>query len=155
MKNQENKSLKIIINGVSFEIHQQYITGAEVRKLGKIPHDDDIFLNIKEPWKDELITDDTKVDLARPGLEHFFSKETNHEITIIVNGSPKTWSKKQITFVEVITLAFGNYIDKPTMVYTMAYEDGPKQNPEGSMIKGSVVFVKDKMIFHATQTDKS
>jgi hypothetical protein len=41
------------------------------------------------------------------------------------------------------------------MVYTVAYEDGPKQNPEGSMLKGAIVFVKDKMIFHATATDRS
>ena len=41
------------------------------------------------------------------------------------------------------------------MVYTVAYEDGPKQNPEGSMLKDSVVFVKNEMIFHATATDKS
>ncbi len=41
------------------------------------------------------------------------------------------------------------------MVYTVAYEDGPKQNPEGSMNKNQDVFVKNKMIFHATATDKS
>lgn len=82
-------------------------------------------------------------------------KEKDHEVVIIVNGSPKKWNKKQITFQEVIILAFGTYIDKPTMVYTVAYEDGPKENPEGSMTKDSVVFVKNKMIFHATATDKS
>ena len=56
---------------------------------------------------------------------------------------------------EVIILAYGTYIDKPTMVYTVAYEDGPKENLEGSMLKGTSVFAKNKMIFHATATDKS
>lgn len=82
-------------------------------------------------------------------------QEKDQKVVIIVNGSPKSWVKKEITFVEVIILAFGTYVDKLTMVYTVAYEDGPKQNPEGSLIKGKAVFVKKKMIFHATATDKS
>lgn len=154
MKNEKNV-LHFTLNGKEYEWHIQFITGAEVRKLGNIPNEDEIFLKIKEPWKDELIKDDTEVDLARPGIEHFFSKEKPVEITIIVNGSPKKWEKVKISFMEVIILAYGTYIDKPTFVYTVGYEDGPKENPEGSMIKGQDVFVKNKMIFHATGTDKS
>ena len=82
-------------------------------------------------------------------------KDKDRKQIIIVNGSPKNWEKNKIDFKEVIILAFGTYVDKPTMVYTVAYEDGPKQNPEGSMLKDSVVFVKNEMIFHATATDKS
>ena len=155
MKTDNKHVLHFKINGKQFEWHQQYITGAEVRSLGSIASEDEIFLKIKEPWKDELITNETKVDLARPGLEQFFSVEKPREVTIIVNGTPHKWNKNQITFKEVIILAYGQYIDKPTMVYTVAYEDGPKQNPEGSMFKDSVVFVKNKMCFHATATDKS
>jgi len=149
------KKQNFTINKKPFDWDKQYITGKQIRKLGLIDPDDEIFLEIMEPQKDELITDETKVDLARPGVEHFFSKEAAVEVAIIVNGSPKKWEKKKITFVEVIILAYSNYIDKPTMVYTVAYEDGPKQNPEGSMTKGTVVFVRNKMIFHATATDKS
>lgn len=82
-------------------------------------------------------------------------KDKNHEVVIIVNGTPKKWEKKKVTFKEVVVLAFGSYDDNPNIVYTVAYEDGPRENPEGSMIKGSEVFVKNKMIFHATATDKS
>ena len=152
MKNEKNV-LHFTLNGKEYQWHEQYITGADVRKLGNIPKEDEIFLKIKEPWKDELITDDTKVDLARPGLEHFFSKPK--EVIIVVNGTPHKWEKLKISFKEVIILAYGQYIDKTTMVYTVAYEDGPKQNPEGSMYAGQEVFVKNKMIFHATATDKS
>lgn len=151
----ERKSLRLIINAKEHEWFEQYITGAEIRKLGNIPAEDEIYLQIREPWTDELITDETRVDLARPSIEHFFSKELQKEIVIIVNGREKKWEKKQITFREVIELAYGQYIDKATMVYTVAYEDGPRQNPEGSMVRGTVVFVKNKMIFHATATDKS
>jgi len=145
--------LELTINGKKYEWNQQYITGAEIRSLGNIPHDDKIFLAVKKPWEDEPIPDDKEVNLARPEIEHFYSKAK--EVIIMVNGTPHKWTKEKISFKEVIVLAFGQYIDKPTMVYTVAYEDGPKQNPEGSMFAGQEVFVKYKMIFNATATDKS
>lgn len=145
--------LHFTLNEKRYEWHQEYITGAEIRKLGNIPASEDIFLAIKKPWEDEPIPDDKQVNLARPEIEHFYSKAK--EVVIIVNGTPHKWNKGKISFKEVIIFAFGQYIDKPTMVYTVAYEDGPKQNHEGSMFVGQEVFVKNKMVFHATATDKS
>lgn len=149
------KQYQILINSKQFEWIDQFITGQQVRKLGSVPEDEDLFLKINGQKEDELIMNETRVDLEKPGVEHFYSKEPQHKYEIIVNGRSKPWEKKQINFEEVIILAFGQYNDAPTMVYTVAYEDGPKQDPEGSMIKETVVFVKNKMIFHATATDKS
>lgn len=148
-----NRVLELTINGKKYNWEKQYITGTELRELGNIPSDDEIFLVVKKPWEDELIHNDKQVNLARPEIEHFCSK-IKEEI-IMVNGTPHKWMKEKISFKEVIVLAFGQYIDKPTMVYTVAYEDGPKHNPEGSMFVGQEVFVKYKMIFNATATDKS
>lgn len=143
------------IDGIKYSWDKQYITGYELRKLGNIPDDADLFLQIKKPWKDEEIDDDTRVNLARPEREDFYSKKKPKEVTIIVKGKTVPWDQPQICFEDVIRLAFGQYIDLPTMVYTVGYEDGPKENREGSMVKGDCVFVKNKMIFHATATDKS
>lgn len=153
MKN--SNTLTIIIDGKSHTIHQQYLTGREIKELGKIPLEHELYLKIKEPWQNELINDDTNVDLARPSIEHFFSKVKDRELTLIINGEAKKWDHPKISFKEVVLLAFGTYNDSETMVYTVAYEDGPKENREGSMSKKSEVVVKNKMIFHATATDKS
>ena len=157
-KNQEHEHekhvLQLIINSKHYEWHHEYITGAQINKLGNISSDDEIFLVIKG-WPDEPIPDDKEVNLARPGLEHFYSKEKQVVVIIIVNGEPKKWDKKKISFKEIIILAFGSYDENPNFVYTVAYEDGPKENLEGSMTKGTEVYVKNKMIFHATATDKS
>ena len=144
---------QLSINGKLYEWNHPNITGAEIRSLGNIPLADEIYLEIPKPKEDVLIPDDKKVNLARPGIERFYSKA--NEVTILVNGTQHKWTKEKLSFKEVIVLAFGQYIDKPTMVYTVAYEDGPRQNPEGSMFVGQEVFVKHKMIFNATATDKS
>ncbi|MFP5040447.1 multiubiquitin domain-containing protein [Parasediminibacterium sp. JCM 36343] len=145
--------LHFTINGEPFKSHKQYITGAEIKKIGNIPEEDEVFLKVEEGWENQLIKDEDSIDLAVEGKEHFFSKEKHKEVIIIVDGSPKKWDKKKINFKEVIILAYGTFKDNWT--YTVGYEDGPKENPEGSMIKDSEVFVKNKMIFHATATDKS
>lgn len=148
-----NRVLNLTINGKQFEWYHPNITGSEIRILGNIPLEDEIFLENPKPKEDELILDDKKVNLARPEIERFNSK--TKEVIIVVNGTQHKWTKEKISFKEVIILAFGQYIDKPTMVYTVAYEDGPRQNPEGSMFTNQEVFVINKMIFHASATDKS
>ena len=158
-KNQEHahgrNTLQLVINSKPYEWSLEYITGREIRKLGNIPAADEIFLSIKKPWEDELINDDTKVNLARPEIEHFYSKEKHSTITLIVNGRPKLWAEKIISFEEVVVLAFGKYDPNPDKVYTVTYDRGPHENPDGTMVKGGKVYVKDKMIFNATATDKS
>jgi hypothetical protein len=147
--------LALVIEGKDYEWPEQFITGTQIKTLGKLPPDSDLYLAIKEPWQDEHIADHEKVDLARPGIEHFFVKEK--DVEIIVNGVKEKWDKTRITVAQLAILAFGVYHPEDNWVYTMAYEDGPRQNREGSMTKteNSVVFVKNRMIFHGTATDKS
>lgn len=155
MKENNKSVLNLTINGKNYEWNQEYITGAEIRKLGNIPAEDEIFLAIKKPWEDETITDDKQVNLARPEIEHFYSKDRNFKVTIIVNGRPKPWTEKTITFEQVVVIAYGTYDSNPDKVYTVTYDNGPHENLEGSMVRGSKVYVKDKMIFNVTATDKS
>jgi hypothetical protein len=155
-ENQENckQVLHLKINGRHYEWPRQYILGAEIRNLGNIPAEEEIYLKIKEPWVDEPISDETNVDLARPGIEHFFSK-IKLPITIIVNGREKSWSEEKISYEQVVKLAFENYIENAITAYTVTYNKGPRQNPEGTMVKGDVIYVKNKMRFNVTATNKS
>ena len=154
-KEQGKAVLQLTINGEKYGWQQEYITGADIRKLGSIPAEDEIFLAIKKPWEDEPIPDDKQVNLARPEIEHFYSKDKDYKITLIVNGRPKNWIEKTITFEQVVVLAFGTYDPNPDKVYTVTYDKGPHENPEGSMVRGEKVYAKDKMIFNVSATDKS
>lgn len=99
----DKHDLHLTINEKGYDWHQQYITGAEVRELGNIPNEDEIFLAIKRPWEDELVKDDNKVDLARPGLEHFFSKKHNEEklVSIHVNNIERKISRGKHAVSEI------------------------------------------------------
>ncbi len=149
------KKLHFLINDKPFTCYKQFIRGIQIRELGGILPDDDIFLDIKEGWQDDQILDDEVVDLARPGKERFFSKSRPTEFSIIVNAREKVWSEANITFEQVVVLAFGNYDNDPNKGYTITYSRGWNSKPEGTMVKGSSVRVKNKMIFDVTATDKS
>lgn len=149
------KKLHFTINGVPFVWYKQYIRGVQIRELGGISPNDELYLDIPDGWNDDFIEDDEIVDLARPGAEHFISKPKQKEFKIIVNAREKAWSQATISFEQVIVLAFGSYDNNPNKGYTVTYSKGPKSNQEGTMVKGSVVDVKNNMIFDVTATDKS
>ena len=156
-QNNEEHVLHLIINEMNYKWEQQYITGAEVKQLGNIPQSEKLFLAIKRPWEDEPLSDETKVDLARPGIEKFYSDHVDEfkPVTIIVNGRPKPWEERKINYEQVVKLAFPDYVANEAIVYTVTYTNGPKQNEESSMVKGDVVFVKNQMIFNVTATNRS
>lgn len=158
-KNQKHEDGKAVLhftlNDKRYEWHKEYITGAELRKLGNIPIEDEIFLAIKKPWKDEPIPDEKEVNLARPEVEHFYSKDKHFKVVLLVNLEEKPWNEKTITFEQVVALAYGSYDNAEGKGYTVTYDRGPHQNPEGTMVKGERVFVKNKMIFNVKQTGKS
>ncbi len=110
------RKLQFFINEKPFTWYKQYIRGVQIRELGNIPAEDEIFLDIKEGWQDDQILDDEVVDLARPGKEKFFSKPRPTEFTIIVNARPNTWKEINISFEQLVVLAFGAYDNNPNKV---------------------------------------
>lgn len=142
------------INGTLYTWYKQYIRGIQIRQLGNIPAEDEIYLDLPEGWKDDFITDDEVVDLARPGVEKFISKPHPLRFIIYVNSREKDWQKRKITYEEVVRLAFPNP-NFETIAYTVTYSGGPKQNPNGSMTKGDSVSVTNKMNFNVTETNRS
>lgn len=82
-------------------------------------------------------------------------KNEDKALTLIINGREKPWNEKEISFEQVVTLAFGSYVENQNRVFTVTFKGGPERNPQGSMVKGDKVFVRNKMIFNVTATDKS
>jgi hypothetical protein len=82
-------------------------------------------------------------------------EEHDHDITIIVNGRERTVEAKELSFDDVLKLAFDQVPSGPNWVFTVTYRRGPGPKPDGTLLESQVVKVKDGMIFNVTATDKS
>ena len=78
-------------------------------------------------------------------------------ITIVVNGVDKVLpaGTKQLSYEEVVKLAYGNYNASSTIIYSIAYSNGPVENKKGVLVKGDSVCVRKGMIFNVGCSNKS
>lgn len=74
---------------------------------------------------------------------------------IFVNTIDHNWSEKEISFDQVVILAFGAISSDPKVIYTITFKRGHGDKPEGGMVKGEVVKVKNEMRFNVTQSNQS
>ena len=103
--------LTFSIEGQSHQSLHQYITGLELKQLAGIPLDTELYLSITRPWADEVIDNQARVDLARPGIEYFYVRKKLH---LTVNGVSFTWYKQYITESEIKELG---QIDEANDIY--------------------------------------
>ena len=76
------------------------------------------------------------------------------EYIIIVNAREKTVTNKELTFDEIVHLAFEDPKFGPQYVYTITYQKGVDK-PQGELLPGESIKIKDGMIFNVQFTDKS
>ena len=148
-----DRSFRFLLNDRSFEWGAPHITGLTLKKLASVD------LTGNEVWLDvpggvsRLIGDMEFANLAAPGVERFYTRSAVYKI--IVNTRPKEVFTRKLTFWEVVKLAFPDASPSQTKIYTVTYKRGPSSNPEGGMVDGETVHLKDGMLFNVTPTDKS
>jgi Multiubiquitin len=76
-------------------------------------------------------------------------------VMIIVNARPKEVTAKELSFAEIVALAFDSPPIGENIVFTVTYRKGEGNKPEGTLVEGETVKIKDGMIFNVTATDKS
>lgn len=81
--------------------------------------------------------------------------EVMKAVTIIVNGTPHEWCKREITYAEVVTLDVPDYAQHPEITYSVKYKKGHGHKPEGILPPGGSVRVKEGMVFSVTPTGQS
>ena len=74
---------------------------------------------------------------------------------IIVNGREKIVTQHELSYIDVVRLAFENPTINENIIYTVTYKRGHDHKSEGTMVDGDTVKVKPGMIFNVTRTDKS
>ena len=83
-------------------------------------------------------------------------EKPERDTTIIINGQEKTTIEKELTFEEVVSIAYdGNPPSGTNWEFTVTYRRGHREKPEGSLVAGQSVKVKPRMVFNVRATDKS
>lgn len=77
------------------------------------------------------------------------------QTTIIVNTREKTVQGKEVTYDQIVALAFETVPSGENIEITVLYRDGPGPNKEGTLAPNGSVRIKKDMIFDVTATDKS
>ncbi|HXZ01113.1 MAG TPA: multiubiquitin domain-containing protein [Stellaceae bacterium] len=82
--------------------------------------------------------------------------EAAKTVVIIVNGRAKTVPKdEEITFDQVVALAFPNPPSGDGVQFTVQYTRGQGNKPAGTLVEGQSIRVKDGMEFDVTPTNRS
>lgn len=130
------------------------MTGADLRNLAGIAADYSLWEEVTGPYEDISIPDAKEVHL-RENM-HFYSAFRKETVTIVVEGTPHDWPKNEpITYAQVVTLEVPGYAQQPGITYSVTYKNGLANKPEGVLVPGASVSVKNGMIFNVSETGQS
>jgi hypothetical protein len=82
------------------------------------------------------------------------NNKAKKDVTIIINGREHQVEKDELTYAEVVELAFNNPPNDTTL-FVITYRRGHGNKPEGTLVEGGTVKVKDGMIFNVTPTNRA
>ena len=82
-------------------------------------------------------------------------KSPDKSLHVVVNGRPKEVHVKVLSFAELVRLAFDDAIFNETTIYTVTYKHSAGEKPNGTLVEGESVRVKNGTVFNVARTDKS
>lgn len=84
------------------------------------------------------------------------SNEPAKSTEIIVNGRPKEVEAKEISFDQIVKLAFENPPHGADTIFSVTYRKGGNEHrPEGVMVEGDSVKIKKGTTFNVSATNRS
>ncbi len=83
------------------------------------------------------------------------AEQVKKRVTIVVNGTQQITEKDDISYAEVVTMAFPDYPQHPERTYAVTYERGNGNKPSGILSPGELVKVKEGMVFYVKHTGQS
>ena len=143
------------VDGLNLGWPKSEISGLAIKRLvGKDDDDLEVVLQlVNEP--DRVIEDEDDVRISGGSAEKFNIRPAKVQVKLIVNLREKKWEKKKISFEQVVKLAYPTPPAGQMIEYTVTYHSGPRVNPEGTLLAGNKVNVKDGMVFNVQYADKS
>jgi hypothetical protein len=128
-------------------------TGAALYLLAHIPAELQLFKEVHRHDEDSPVHNDGATVELNNGDHFRTGKPEPAGTTIFVNTDPVTWNRPQISYDELVKLAFpdGPFDGNVRYSITWTKPDGS----EGAVLKGGKVKVVDGMKFDVRNTDKS
>ena len=74
---------------------------------------------------------------------------------VFVDGTPHVVPTDEVTFDEVVNLAYPGGGGGDLITYTVTFFNGGGRPPEGALAQGEKAKVKDGTVFNVTRTDRS
>jgi hypothetical protein len=136
--------LTFFIEEKEYKSKKQYINGSEIKKQGGFPHHWEVTLAIAKPWEDEVIKDDTEVDLARPGKEHFHVRQTGHGVLVNISINEKKYEVKRGKYSVAQLKSVGSVSQADELVELIDGQLVPLKEDAPVLVKGGEEFFSHK-----------
>lgn len=152
---QTDREFKFTLEEDQLQWGKPVVSGAVLHKLANATEDEAIFLEVRG-GEDQLVERADLIDLTKPGIEKFF-KAPKQPLTfeIIVNTRPKTVPGPEVTFEQIVQLAYPGP-HEPNVTFSMSYRNAASKPHAGELGAGGSVKVKKKgTIFNVCRTIQS
>jgi len=151
-----DREFKLAVDSRQLVWGKPFLSGAAIRTLGGIGHDHDLFLKVPGA-PDRLIGAQDLVDLAAPGVEHLFTATKTASVwDITVNSRQEFVPSKNVTFDQVLKLAYPNPSPEANVIYSVTYRHVASKPHAGELAVGGSVEVKHRgSIFNVARTVQS
>ncbi|OYN76250.1 hypothetical protein CG716_23110 [Mycolicibacterium sphagni] len=148
-------SITIFLDSKPYRVAAGTVSEDQLRSLPKPPIGEDfvLFHDIQDALDRRLAPGE--IIEVHDG-DRFISvrEHRHHEVTIVINAAQHIVPAGLISFESLAALAFP-VPPGPNPEYTVSYRNGDPRHPEGTLVEGQSVKVREGMIFNVTGTDKS
>ncbi|WP_082033781.1 multiubiquitin domain-containing protein [Pseudomonas sp. PI1] len=151
-----DRDYKLTLDGRQLLWGMPVITGEALYTLSGIDSHHAVFLEVRG-GTDQVIEPGDSVDLTQSGVEHFITAVRPVKgYVIVVNSRDEPVPGKQVTFEQVVQLAFPGAPVEPNVRYSMTYRNAASKPHAGELAEGGFVEVKHEgTIFNVTKTVQS
>ncbi|MDZ7652345.1 MAG: multiubiquitin domain-containing protein [Burkholderiaceae bacterium] len=147
-----DRSFRFLVDDRTFDWGAAHITGATISAPGRAKaHSNDVWQLIPTAMTASSATGSSRIWRRRAGgvLRDQADRGPHHRQRAAARGAQARGG-----LLDAVKSA-SEAVPAENTVYTITYARGPHQNPEGSLVAGQRVVVKDAMSFYVTVTDKS
>lgn len=148
---QSDRNYRLSLNDHELRWGNPVIAGMALYTLANASDEQAVYLDTRG-GEDRLIEPSDQVDLTLSGVERFVTAARKYEI--IINARPKVVSGRNVTFEQIIQLAFPGSHD-PNVVFSMTYRHAASKPPAGELGIGGTVQIKKGTVFNVTRTVQS